>query len=132
VKTHAALLFRLFSFLLLTVASLLAGEHSGIQGATIIESACFMGEPSGIYCLSEMPIATGVKVYSDKGKLVRDFASDLHGNFELRLNPGDYLLVPYLLSPRLVGVLIPVPSAITVDKKAVTAVQLSYVYAWAQ
>ena len=66
--------------------------HSGVIGQVFIGPTC----PSirvGFEC-PDRPFQTSISVYSDSGRFITEFTTDAAGQFELRLKPGRYVLVP--------------------------------------
>ncbi len=94
-------------------------QQSGITGQTVISANVRV---DGVI-LDGSPVQTSVAVYTAKGRLVTTFNTDAEGFFEVMLEPGNYVLVPYGLSNPF---LTPVHTAVTVRKRDFTVVTVGY------
>jgi len=98
-------------------------QRSGISGRAVISAEVSV---DGVI-FGGSPIETSVAVYSIKGRfterLIATFNTDAEGSFDVGLEPGDYVLVPYGLSN---PYLYPVHTPVTVYKREVTIVTIGY------
>jgi hypothetical protein len=109
----------LLSLLLLPSLAVAQSSHSGIMGRSLLYGS--VGEqfvPSDPTKISPYP--TRISVYTVRGRLVEEIATNSQGEFSLNLNPGDYVLVP-LAAP-----FSPAAPPIVVEPVKVTVPQLGY------
>ena len=66
--------------------------HSGIIGQVFIGPTCPVIRP-GVNC-GPRPFQTSISVYSETGRFITEFTTDVEGQFEVTLKPGQYVLVP--------------------------------------
>ena len=96
--------------------------HSGIIGQVFIGPTC----PSGFGC-PDRPFQTSISVYSDTGTFITEFTTDAEGQFEVRLKPGRYVLVPAgAESPNRPHPPYVVVVEVVVQKKELTPVIITY------
>jgi len=122
-KYHPRTLLPVLLALWLTPLGTLAREHpSGIIGQTYLGEFCdFDGN-----CVPNF-VPMNVAIYSDDGRLVADLSTDDDGRFQIILNPGTYILIPYFpKTPELFATAWGGPIPVTIRKKKYTVTVVPY------
>jgi hypothetical protein len=78
----------------LAPSAIRAASHppSGVIGQVFIGPTCPSIRP-GLDC-PDRPFQTSISVYSEAGRFITEFTTDVDGQFEVTLKPGHYILVP--------------------------------------
>ena len=110
--------------------------HTGIAGRSVGPTLCNAFPPYD--CTDPVPVPTLISILSEAGDLIEEVATDAEGNFAVHLKPGVYWVWPKVftlsesggnpgyLTPPHVCHLGASPFQVTVEKKAVTAVEVTY------
>lgn len=95
------------------------GVASGIEGQVILRPVSPVERPGAI---NHRPYQASISVSDQEGRTVAEFRSGPDGRFELRLEPGQYVL-----HPRSESIYPHAPAqTVTVEKDHVTSVRIIY------